>query len=462
MRNMLLRPKDPTKPGLQKQLQSAGQSAGSIMNSMKQASHRMTRDLKEYFAGDVEAAMLKVTRPDDYSPDPLTMDSIVRQTEHFEIDEDVTSKSNCYRQLLTKIWNKLAEEDWRTTAKALLLLHKLLRTVKPEDGRCIKIFLMKMSREVHDRRTMERCFSPALIRKTSCGPDHRRMEDFLGRYSAYVLQRGFIFTAGFAELRLMHKLRHEDGVAILYAAKKLLAKGLACRLRADEETEVTAACLELLAADLCDLWAIFHDKLRWAADQRGKPGGLFAGYHPDEVAATLRRLADFYARARPEVDAFAQRADALCALHGLHLHTALDLPPAHAFRELEDEQEQEAPQASSNITEPEGGRQSLGQTMSPPKNSDQGSTDPAVAVIGSSSSQTEKDDGHNSMVDSSSNSVDLEEKVVADQIDNSRYDSGNMIDITGESNDVVADEEAYYDDEESEYYYDTDEDDSLD
>ncbi|CAM9570844.1 unnamed protein product [Heterosigma akashiwo] len=100
--------------------------------------------------------------------------------------------------------------------------------------------------------------------------------------------------------------------------------------------------------------------------------------------------------------------------------------------------------------------------MSPPKNSDQGSTDPAVAVIGSSSSQTEKDDGHNSMVDSSSNSVDLEEKVVADQIDNSRYDSGNMIDITGESNDVVADEEAYYDDEESEYYYDTDEDDSLD
>jgi len=47
---------------------------------------------------------------------------------------EATDPTNPYRVTLRKLWAKLAEKNWRTTLKALYLLHSLASKVEPEDA----------------------------------------------------------------------------------------------------------------------------------------------------------------------------------------------------------------------------------------------------------------------------------------------------------------------------------------
>jgi len=52
---------------------------------------------------------------------------VLDASSHFIRDEDVTSSNNHFRVTLRKLWAKMAERDWRTVLKALLLFHILFR-----------------------------------------------------------------------------------------------------------------------------------------------------------------------------------------------------------------------------------------------------------------------------------------------------------------------------------------------
>jgi len=348
LRSTLLKPTDPQKQGLKKTMASYGEMASSTLSSIVHTGYRMKRDLKEYFAGDVEAAMLKVTRPDDYCPDPLTVNSIIGQTRFFVQDEDVTSNSNCYRAMLRKIWQKLAEDDWRTVTKALYLLHKLLRDVGAEDARCFKILLEKMSREVHERRTMERCFSIKVISKVKSEDTH--YQSFIQRYATYVLKRARTFTSGFIELKLVGaNMRPEDVIATLMKAKKALTVGLNCMVTAEEESEVSVVCMELLVHDLYNLWTLFHKKLKWVVDQQ-EEGDLFQAWDENEVAGLMDQFKEFYLSRYEDIKHFILENDDLLSLYGFCLPT-MDLPAKHQFKvgtsEDEDAAEVEASEDNS-------------------------------------------------------------------------------------------------------------------
>jgi len=92
--------------------------------------------------------LLTATKPGDCERPPSQLvDKVLVTVGTFARSLDTSSSSNPYRTTLRKLWSKLKEKDWRTTLKALFVLHRLLAEVEPEDGVLFKKCLQRMQRE---------------------------------------------------------------------------------------------------------------------------------------------------------------------------------------------------------------------------------------------------------------------------------------------------------------------------
>lgn len=94
------------------------------------------------YSGDWETLLLRATRPDDKRPDSKYIRMVLDASSHFIRDEDVTSSNNPFRVTLRKLWAKMAEKDWRTTLKALLLFHILFRLVEKRLAYCCFLLMV--------------------------------------------------------------------------------------------------------------------------------------------------------------------------------------------------------------------------------------------------------------------------------------------------------------------------------
>lgn len=90
--------------------------------------------------------MLKSTRPDDTAVKGEHVERLVGVT------YQISGKYDIYDSVLRKLWNKMAESDWRTTIKALYILHRFSADGAPEHQAALKARLRELRRTRDPKR----------------------------------------------------------------------------------------------------------------------------------------------------------------------------------------------------------------------------------------------------------------------------------------------------------------------
>ena len=294
-------------------------------------SNRLQRGLKTYLSSDFEALLLKLTSPDDLSSKDKDKETFLNTIDTFARNLDLKSESNPYRVTLRKIWSKVIETDGRTVLKSFFLLHNILRSTEPEDSVIFKSLIAKMSKERYPKSN-KKYFDTNVIALSS---ETKYLEDFINRYSSYILKRSRAFTSGFEEVKsICHNMRADDICASMMKACKVLDAALACYPNADEECEVVIDCLELVALDIRELLTIFYEKLKWI-DKEEEVGDLFSTWEEAEVSAILTHLKSFYNDRYDEVKKFLYELSDILKLYKRKLKTKLITPSV--FKSIRDD-----------------------------------------------------------------------------------------------------------------------------
>ena len=98
-------------------------------------SANLYREVKGLTSSELEQVMLKATRPDDTPVKGKHAERLVGVT------YQISGRYDIYDAVLRKLWAKMAEKDWRTTIKALYILHRFSADGSPDHAPALKVCL---------------------------------------------------------------------------------------------------------------------------------------------------------------------------------------------------------------------------------------------------------------------------------------------------------------------------------
>jgi hypothetical protein len=237
--------------------EAAAASIKSARETTSSLSSNIYRDLKGVASSELEQVMLKATKPDDTPAKGKHVERLVGVT------YQISARYDIYDAVLRKLWGKMAEKDWRTTMKALYILHRFSADGAPDHAAALKARLRELRRTVDPKRK-DKYFNSKQLLAGDAKPENIKFRAFMSRYAHYVLLRAQCFSGMFDEISFEPKpdkkkkppkpitstaLRTEH----LEAASTLLKAGLACQLKDGEECENTAIAAERVASDLIGL-----------------------------------------------------------------------------------------------------------------------------------------------------------------------------------------------------------------
>lgn len=215
------------------------------------------REVKGLTSSELEQVMLKATRPDDTAVKGKHVERLVGVT------YQISSRYDIYDAVLRKLWSKMAEKDWRTTVKALYILHRFAADGSPEHAPALKARLREL-RRTRDPKRKDKFFNSKQLLSGDSSPENIKFRAFMSRYAHYVLLRAQCFGGMFEEISTVPKpdkkkaapkpitstsLRAEN----FNAAAMLLKAGIVCQLKEGEECENTAIASERVASDMIGL-----------------------------------------------------------------------------------------------------------------------------------------------------------------------------------------------------------------
>lgn len=119
---------------------SAARETTSLLSS------NIYREVKGLTSSELEQVMLKATRPDDTPVKGKHVERLVSVT------YQISSRYDIYDAVLRKLWGKMAEKDWRTTIKALYILHRFSADGAPEHAQALKARLRELRRTKDPKR----------------------------------------------------------------------------------------------------------------------------------------------------------------------------------------------------------------------------------------------------------------------------------------------------------------------
>lgn len=96
-------------------------------------STNLYREMKGLASSELEQVMLKATRPDDTAVKGKHVERLVGVT------YQISARYDIYDAVMRKLWAKMAEKDWRTTIKALYILHRFSADGAPEHAAALKV-----------------------------------------------------------------------------------------------------------------------------------------------------------------------------------------------------------------------------------------------------------------------------------------------------------------------------------
>mmetsp|Transcript_911 Transcript_911/g.2107 ORF Transcript_911/g.2107 Transcript_911/m.2107 type:complete len:594 (-) Transcript_911:81-1862(-) len=222
-------------------------------------SANLYREVKGLTSSELEQVMLKATRPDDTPVKGKHAERLVGVT------YQISGRYDIYDAVLRKLWAKMAEKDWRTTIKALYILHRFAADGSPEHAPALKARVREL-RRTRDPKRKGKFFSSKLLLAGDNSEETAKYREFMGRYAHYVLLRAQCFGGMFDEIATTPDKDNKKKKAApkpitstslkidhLDAAKLLLETGSACVLKNGEENENTALAVERVASDLLGL-----------------------------------------------------------------------------------------------------------------------------------------------------------------------------------------------------------------
>lgn len=129
---------------------SVKDAAVNSLSAARQTTSRMSaniyRDIKGLTSSELEQVMLKATRPDDTPVKGKHVERLVGVT------YQISARYDIYDAVLRKLWAKMAESEWRTTIKALYILHRFSADGAPEHQAALKARLRELRRTRDPKR----------------------------------------------------------------------------------------------------------------------------------------------------------------------------------------------------------------------------------------------------------------------------------------------------------------------
>eukprot|EP00751_Fragilariopsis_kerguelensis_P001534 CAMPEP_0170819790 /NCGR_PEP_ID=MMETSP0733-20121128/41858_1 /TAXON_ID=186038 /ORGANISM="Fragilariopsis kerguelensis, Strain L26-C5" /LENGTH=617 /DNA_ID=CAMNT_0011180795 /DNA_START=199 /DNA_END=2052 /DNA_ORIENTATION=+ len=279
-------------------------------------SANLYRDVKGLTSSELEQVMLKATRPDDTPVKGKHAERLVGVT------YQISGRYDIYDAVLRKLWAKMAEKDWRTTIKALYILHRFSADGSPEHALALKARVREL-RRTRDPKRKGKFFSSKLLQAGDDKPETAKYRAFMGRYAHYVLLRAQCLGGMFDEIAAPPSKDKKKKVAPkpitstslrvdhLDAAKLLLKTGVACVLKDGEENENTALAVERVASDLLGLTSAVATALN-----RALKGDNLKGVDP----VLIRQWCEFYSEELlPQTRAMVKQTTPKLDAYGLFL-----------------------------------------------------------------------------------------------------------------------------------------------
>jgi hypothetical protein len=307
--------------------------------------------------------MLKATRPDDTPVKGKHVERLVGVT------YQISSRYDIYDAVLRKLWSKMAEKDWRTSIKALYILHRFSADGAPEHAPALKARLREL-RRTRDPKRKDKYFNSKQLLAGDANPENFKYRAFMSRYAHYVLLRtqcfGGIFDEIAQEPRVDKKKAPKPVTATtlraehLEAAAMLLKAGVACQLKDGEECENTAIAAERVASDLIGLTSAVAVALNRALKSNDLKGA-------DPVL--LKKWFEFYSQElQPRTRAMVKKTSPKLDAYGLFLpsrmgtsvspevlqrglHLDVDAPAAATAEESEESPEAEDAAVAEDMPE---------------------------------------------------------------------------------------------------------------
>merc|ERR1712238_132826 len=173
--------------------ESAMHSIASAKETTTKLSANIYREVKGHVSSELEQVILKATRPDDSPAKGKHVERLVG------ITYGVPGRHDIYEATLKKLWNRMAENDWRTTLKALYILHRYSAHGAPGHQAALKARLREF-RRTRDPKRKGKYFATKVLLAGNSPPNCDHYRAFLLRYSHYVLLRAQCFGGMFTEI----------------------------------------------------------------------------------------------------------------------------------------------------------------------------------------------------------------------------------------------------------------------
>jgi ANTH domain len=291
-------------------IQAAQQTTSSL-------SANIYREVKGLTSSELEQVMLKATRPDDTAVKGKHVERLVGVT------YQISARYDIYDAVLRKLWSKMVEKDWRTTIKALYILHRFAADGSPEHAPALKARLREL-RRTRDPKRKDKFFNSKQLLAGDAAPETLPFRAFMSRYAHYVLLRTQCFSGMFEEIAAAPKPEKKGSgkskpitatalrVEHLQSAEMILKTGLPCQLKDGEECENTAIAAERVVSDLISLTSAVAMALNRALKEEGD----LKGADP----ALLKKWCVFYKeQLLPQTKAMIKKASPKLDAYGLFL-----------------------------------------------------------------------------------------------------------------------------------------------
>eukprot|EP00560_Eucampia_antarctica_P008126 CAMPEP_0197826046 /NCGR_PEP_ID=MMETSP1437-20131217/3053_1 /TAXON_ID=49252 ORGANISM="Eucampia antarctica, Strain CCMP1452" /NCGR_SAMPLE_ID=MMETSP1437 /ASSEMBLY_ACC=CAM_ASM_001096 /LENGTH=639 /DNA_ID=CAMNT_0043426301 /DNA_START=92 /DNA_END=2011 /DNA_ORIENTATION=+ len=297
---------------------AAFSAAAAARDSTSKISSNFYREVKGLTSSELEQVMLKATKPDDTPVKGKHAERLVGVT------YQISGRYDIYDAVLRKLWSKMTENDWRTTIKALYILHRFSADGAPDHQHSLKARLRELRRTVDPKRK-DKFFNSKQLLAGDSSPATIKYRALLSRYSHYVLLRAQCFGGMFNEIGQKPPQKKSQasststtttkpitstclGVETLDAAQMILKAGCACALKEGEVCENTAIAIERVVADLMGLTSATASALNRALsdanNQSGVDGALIQKWCQFYSEELLPKTKTMMKRTSPKLDAF--------------------------------------------------------------------------------------------------------------------------------------------------------------
>jgi hypothetical protein len=382
------------------------------------------REVKGLTSSELEQVMLKATRPDDTPVKGKHVERLVGVT------YQISARYDIYDAVLRKLWGKMAEKDWRSSIKALYILHRFSSDGAPEHAPALKARLREL-RRTRDPKRKDKFFNSKQLLAGDAKAENFKFRAFMSRYAHYVLLRTQCFGGMFDEISTLPKVDKKKApkpftsttlrAEHLEAAVMLLKAGVACQLKDGEECENTAIAAERVASDLIGLTSAVAIALN-----RAFKGDDLKGADP----VLLKKWCEFYSKELlPQTRAMIKKTSPKLDAYGLFLPSRMGTSVAPEVLQRGLNLEEETP--SAPLEEEEEASLEAEESTSPVEVKKESKPTPVEEESAATGVEEEEEDEEEETAAAVEEEEEVEEEAEAEFDDEYEYD-----------------EEEYYDDEE--------------